>query len=274
MPTRSRRTPDYVQKGQHQALIPWELFEACQQLLKHKGHNTNSTKRPSTIYELSGIARCWHCKEQSGLVRSFRGSTNNHGKRYYRCATNLDFYAKRRSQKSDVPPPIAAGVKPVESSKTILAPCPNQSLRAEVLEEQVAEVISRLVIPTAWYEESLAYFLSEEGMSEFERKRSNLAQGIYHAAELLKSGIITRAEFEAEKSRFEERLARLRPSVQAEAQLAAPLLHDFAALWRQMTPDEHKGMLQCMLVGVYFDGLELKHVIANEPFDQLLGLSE
>ena len=125
----------------------------------------------------------------------------------------------------------------------------------------------------AWYEESLAYFISEEGMSEFERKRSNLAQGIYHAAELLKSGIITRAEFEAEKTRFEERLARLRPSVQSEAQLAMPLLHDFAALWQQMTPAEHKGMLQCMLVGAYFDGLNLKHVIANEPFDQLLDLT-
>lgn len=253
------------------SVVPDDILQKYRQLTGQEFPDLERGQQGECLRAANYI-RLYQGSARANRARSFRGSSNNHGKRYYRCATNVDFYAKQRSQKSDAPPPIAAGVEPVESSQTLLAPCPNQSLRAEVLEEQVAEVVSRLVIPTTWYEESLAYFISEEGMSEFERKRSNLAQGIYHAAELLKGGVITRAEFEAEKSRFEERLARLRPSVQPEAQRATPLLHDFAALWRQMTPAEHKGVLQCMLVGVYFDGLALKHIIANEPFDGLLGL--
>jgi hypothetical protein len=50
------------------------------------------------------------------------------------------------------------------------------------------------------------------------------------------------------------------------------LLNDFAALWKQFSPEQHKGLLQVMFAGAYFEGKRLIKVTANAPFDELLNL--
>jgi hypothetical protein len=51
---------------------------------------------------------------------------------------------------------------------TLLASCHRSLLRQKDMEEQVNQIVERLVIPKEWYELILAYYLNDKGMSEFE----------------------------------------------------------------------------------------------------------
>ena len=49
-----------------------------------------------------------------------------------------------------------------------MASCHRSLLRQKDMEEQVNQIVERLVIPKEWYELILAYYLNDKGMSEFE----------------------------------------------------------------------------------------------------------
>ncbi len=271
----NRRIPDYVQKGQHQPLVSWSLYEQCRQIRRRKGKSPQRQQRAVRVYPLSGIARCWPCSNHDGCGVPLRGISSNGGTRYYRCATLID----RRKQRGTSRPPEETGLPPQvtratpASSKETMG-CIAKAVHAEVLEEQVYTLVRRLRIPGEWRERILAYYLSDDGMQEFERQRYNLAQAFKHSTWLLKSGVISQAEFEEEKTRFTQRMARLKPDTHVAAASALGRLDDWAWLWEQMTPEEHKGLLQTMLAGAYFDGPRLIKLVANAPFDRWLGGSE
>ena len=44
------------------------------------------------------------------------------------------------------------------------------TLRADKMEEQVNELVNRLVIPPEWHEMIMVYYLSDNGMADFERE--------------------------------------------------------------------------------------------------------
>jgi len=268
--SRKWRCPDYLAVGQHQAIIDRALWDLCQCILKRRGHSPNSTARVSQVYELSGLARCWECRQRRQEERRLRGSCSNGSLRYYRCSANIDFYTAQRRER--LRPPTTAGVQAVRPALDAKAPCSIQAVRADVLEEQVARVITRLAIPADLQMEIIANFLADDGLAEFQRRRHNLAESLAYAYYLHRNGVITLAELDAEQSRYTERLARLQPTNQSVASEVALSLRDFAALWPQLTPLERKGILQEVLVAVYFEGTTLRQVVANAPFDRLLGL--
>jgi hypothetical protein len=56
------------------------------------------------------------------------------------------------------------------------------------MEEQVNQIVARLVIPKGWHELILAYYLNDEGMSEFELRNFFLRVGLTRRRELFKRG--------------------------------------------------------------------------------------
>jgi hypothetical protein len=64
------------------------------------------------------------------------------------------------------------------------------------MEEQVNQIVERLVIPIEWYELILAYYLNDKGMSEFELRSFNLRQELTRQRELFKRGHINQSEYE------------------------------------------------------------------------------
>lgn len=193
--------------------------------------------------------------------------------RYYRCATIIDFHKQHSVARRSKAIPLPGQVKrATRANPTNTTGCTTQSLRADRLEEQIDAIVQRLQIPAEWRERILAYYLSDDGMLEYERQRHNLVQSIKQSAFLLKSGIISQAEFSEDQARFTQRLARLSPSANVEVTPVAGLLDDFPTLWKQFSPEQRKGLLQVMFAGLYFDGLWLVKVTANAPFDELLKL--
>ncbi len=270
----NRRIADYVQKGKHQPLVSWALFEECQLVRQSKGNNPNTLKRAARVYPLSGIAKCWHCSQKENKDVALRGIASNGDMRYYRCATIIDFHKQRRRARQQEPPASDQIKRATRANPTNTTGCTMQSLRAERVEEQIDAIVQRLQIPAEWRERILAYYLSDDGMIEYERQRYNLVQAIKQSAFLLRSGIISQAEFNEDQARFTQRLSRLSPSANAEAAPVLDLLNDFPALWKQFSPEQRKGLLQVMFAGAYFEGAQLVKVAANAPFDKLLQLPQ
>jgi hypothetical protein len=95
--------------------------------------------------------------------------------------------------------------------------------------------VEQLVIPEESYELTLAYYLNDRGMSEFELHSYNLRQELTRQRELFKRGHITHAEYEQAYLFIDRQLKLLQPSAQSEARQVAPLLEYVGMLWEQMT---------------------------------------
>lgn len=90
--------------------------------------------------------------------------------------------------------------------------------------------MERLVIPEEWYELILAYYLSDQGMSEFELRSFNLRQELTRQRELYKRGHVTQAEYEQAFLHIDRQLLRLQPLAQPEGRKVVHLPRDFGSL--------------------------------------------
>lgn len=277
-PNGSKRTIVELNPGQHQALISVNIWQTNQQIRKRKHKTPQSYNQPTHEYLLTGIAFCWECYLWDGRKASLRGVTGGSGNSYYRCATITDEYKTRKKRQSaeaaNVLPAVGLCAHPHTASEELIEKH-RISLAIQRMEEQVNQLVERLVIPEEWYETILAYYLSEDGMSEFELQGYNLRQELARQRTLFKQGHISQAEYEDAYLRIDRALQQFKPSAHPQAKEIIPLLKDFPALWSQMNLTERRALLQTMFVGLYFDAsCQLRKVAANSPFDRLLGLTQ
>ncbi len=142
------------------------------------------------------------------------------------------------------------------------------------MEAQLQGLIEKLIIPTEWYEAILAYYLSGEGLSEFEREGYNLRASLARYRQLYIKGHMDQAEFDTQALHIGRQLQGLKPSARSEAQEILPQLQSFPQLWMQLTNGEKRNLLKLMFQSLYFDSQgELREVGAHAPFKELLGLS-
>jgi len=272
----SRRSITEMHPGRHQGIIPLSLWQANQQVRKSRGNTPRTDGHPVHDYLLSGIGYCWECHAWDGRQATLRGITGRGEYRYYRCSTVQGEYKTRNKPDPQIFSDVLStvGISANEQFETQeLVKRHRASLQQKILEEQVTPLIEKLKIPEEWYEMILAYYLSDQGMSEFELRSYNLRQELHRQRELFKRGHITQAEYEQAFLYIDRQLRKLQPSAQPEAQEVLPLLKDFGHLWRQMNLTERKAILQAVFAGLYFDAdHSLRKVLARSPFDKLLGL--
>jgi DNA invertase Pin-like site-specific DNA recombinase len=276
-PNGSKRAIIELNPGQHQALISVTLWQANQQIRSRKFKTPVNQGNPTHEYLLTGIGFCWECYVWDGRKASLRGATGSGDRTYYRCTTLHDQYKLRRKRS----PEEAAEILPVvgikagpENLDEELRKRHRANLRTSIVEEQINSLVESLVIPEEWYEGILAYYLSEDGMSEFEMQGYNMRQELARQRALFRQGHITQAEYEDAYLRINRYLEQFKPSVHPKAREVLPLLKDFPSIWRQMTLAEKRTLLQIMFTGLYFDAEgQLRKASANSPFDRLLGLT-
>ncbi len=273
----TRRTITEMHPGRHQGIIPLGLWQANQQALKSRGTTPITDGRTVHEYMLSGIAYCWECRSYDGRKASLRGITSNRYQ-YYRCATMISEYKSRRKASPEV---LSEAMNLLgmnaeeEQSRTELCERHRSTLQQKSLEEQVTQMIQRLQIPPEWYELILAYYLSDQGMSEFELRSYNLRQELTRQRELFKRGHITEAEYEQAYLQIDRQLQRLQPSVQPEARQVAHHLKDFGDLWLRMSLTERRAILSSVFTALYFSSdHRLCKASAHSPFDRLLNLTK
>ena len=271
-PLQNKRQPQVLHPGQHTPIYAYDLWEHNMQLRASKGNTPTKSDRPRREYLLTGIGRCLVCLEHTGRQVGLRGSTGNKGVRYYRCATIHD---KAKQTSKIAPIDELAAQTGVEAQSTSnwdrLIESHALIMHAEGMEDQVHRLVKQLVIPPEWYETIMAYYLSNNGMADFERESYNLRQELARLQDMYSNGYLTQAQFQERAMTITRDLQILQPSAKPEAKAIQPLLSDFSTLWSQLTSGEQRILLKTMFVVLYFDGdEELKQVLANSPFDKLL----
>jgi hypothetical protein len=82
----------------------------------------------------------------------------------------------------------------------------------------------RLRVPLEWYERIMAYYLSDDGMSEFERIGYGLRKEMERLRELYLGSHISEVEFEKEVLRVGKELERLQLSSHPQSKQIVTLL--------------------------------------------------
>jgi hypothetical protein len=258
-----------IQQGQHEPLISVETWQRLQQIRKGKSKTPTKSSRSRNESLLTGVAQCWECYQHDGRASPLRGSTGSkNATRYYRCATLHNRYAKKSKR-------IASALSPQTDSVTddLLARHTRSCLHAESMEAQLQDQIEKLVIPTEWYEAIMAYYLSGEGLSEFEREGHNLRTSLTRYRQLYLKGHIDQSEFDTQALHIGRQLQGLKPSARTEAQEILQHLQDFPELWKQLTSGEKRNLLGKIFQVIYYDSQgEMREVVAHAPFKELLGL--
>lgn len=259
-----------IQQGQHEALISIETWKRLQQICKGKSKTPTKSSRPRSEALLTGVAQCWECYQHDGRTSPLRGSTGStNATRYYRCGTLQNRYVQKSKRTTSALNPQVDRL-----TDKLLARHKHSCLRAERMEAQLQGLIEKLVIPLAWHEAIMAYYLTGEGLSEFEREGHNLRASLTRYRQLFLKGHIDQAEFDTQALHIGRQLQGLQPSAQTEAQEILPHLQDFPGLWKQLTPGEKRNLLGSMFQVIYFDSSgEMCEVVAHAPFKELLGLS-
>lgn len=276
LPLKNKRQPQILQQGQHQAIYAYELWEQNMQLRQSKGTAPATTNRPRREYLLSGVGRCWVCMEKIGKQASLRGSTGNTGTQYYRCATIHD-KAKKGPKLEILDEFVAEAGLEVKTTNDWdhLIESHSSTLRADQLEEQIHISVKGLVIPNEWYETIMAYFLSDNGMADFERESYNLRQELNRLKDMYSDGFMTQAQFRDRATAITRELQLMQPSAKPEARNIVSFLRDFPTTWGKMTSREQRILLKVMFEAIYFDEKgNLRQTLTNAPFDSLLNVRQ
>ena len=272
------RVPLELHQGHHKPLISKYLWEKNSKMRKKKAHNPGNSKRKRRIYPLTGVGQCWECLNIGGRKSSLRGSTGRGTNSYYRCGYIQD----RGIQRAKLEKTHRAGTEKGNKLKVLRSDAgfehlasQHKTLRSDELEPKITQLVSQLSIPAEWYELIMSYYLSDEGMTEFEYEGHNLRQSLARFQNLYLDGHISKAEFDEQALNLTCQLETLKPSANPAAQEILPLLDDFDKIWRQLTNAERRGLLDVIFEGLYFDHEgKLRKITPHTPFDDLLGLPE
>lgn len=253
--------------GQHEQLITFATWQAAQNMRRQKSKAPTAASRATRIYPLTNVSRCWECFDMLGREFNLRGSTGS-GISYYRCSNIQNITIKNSAKKSQLD-----GIQQVRMPPDPTLLKRHATLRAERMEAQVDALMARLVIPQEWYETIMAFYLTDNGLTEFERESYNLRQSLSRYKDLFVQNIITKTEYERQARFILDRLSQLTPTASPDAHEILPLLYDFPATWDMLEPSEKRLLLNTLFAGLYFDHHgNLRHVQAHEPFDLLLNL--
>ena len=228
-----RRVRD-IFPGKHQPLVDELTFARAQQIRKQR------YARPSTAHRQTQpfvLARLLFCAHRHSPIRSQSAS----GHRYY-----MDQICRLKHREQHQP-----------------------HLRAAILDEQVRAVVGQLVLPERWVERILAYLFYDEGEAALLQDRLNLQHRLETEKYLLRSKVISAAEFERRRSQILSALESLDPGTMPVSHEARALLADLPALLAALEPQEENSLYQAIFSQLIVDQ---DQIVAFEVFDPFLSL--
>ena len=257
--------------GLHEPLISFETWKAAQSLRKQKGSTPGAANKAVRIYPLTGVARCWECFHELNQEFTLRGSMGGKGIKYYRCAYTHDRSSKRKRRNA----PRLEGVNPVINSINDSLLSKHRTLRADRLESQVDLLVSRMTIPQSLDIWIAAYYLSKDGMAEFERAGYGYRQDLKKVQKLYVADQIAQPEFERRTRILQEKLNASLPTAHPDAARVLGEYRSFAKVWRQLDDGQKRTILDIMFAALYFDhNGKLIRAVAYEPFREAMGLPQ
>jgi len=189
--TRDPSTPMEWFKGQHEPLVPIELFEHCQEVRRQRRYYPRVSSEGS-VYPLSGLLYCKQCGKR------LRAQKSPSGKRYYHCSDPLN------------------------------EECTRRMAMADILEEQVAQIISSIRLPDNWRMENHP---SQESYQQIDQRRNELQQSIERLDFRWDMGFIEKEDYMAKRKALQQQLDQNQPIVEQDLREAETMLRQFDSAW-------------------------------------------
>ncbi|MEQ8677247.1 MAG: recombinase family protein [Aggregatilineales bacterium] len=211
------------QEGNHEAIISEDLFETCQKVRKKRagGRGTSGSKNHRNVYPLASLVVCLYC------------------------GSNLRGWALRNDRRYKDP----AEDRSVDCSADV------KSIKAEVIEEQVEEIVLSLNFPEDWRERAINMLKERHQKPTYEKSQQKTLQDrLARLKDLYEMGDIDRNEYLERRDNIQQELNTLPLPVQStvvDLELATELLEDTQRLWKAATLSERKMWLERLFEQLY-----------------------
>jgi len=246
------RYKDEVHQGEHQGIVPPELFQRVQTLLQRNGHTGGRAVRNKYGALLKGLIRCRACRCAMSHTYTAKG---NKRYRYYVCGT-----AQQRGWSECPAPSIPAA----EIERFVVEQIRGIGRDPVLLRETLQQVHQQI-------EASRRTLTAEQTILQ---RQVHSDQDVLHAASTLADAVerVSVLATVQERLRLAERrlseidseLARLDQNAISDDEVARSLA-DFDQVWQSLAPREQARMLELLIERVDYDGERGKVSLTFRP---------
>ncbi len=233
-----------VVKGLHTPLVEEELFEKCQKIRAERRKLANSNQITRRVYLLSGIIVCKECG------RRMRAQSGHSG-RYYRESARF------------------AG---------IVCQYDGMSVRADVVEARISELMESLVLPENWQAALQEILNTRKDEIDPQKEKARLKSEVRRMREAYKRGLYEDDEhtFWREVEGLQMQLDALEQLTPHEVRQAGLVLANLKTAWHAATMEERQELCQIILKRVEYDFEtgKIVSVIPKAEYEVLFGLIE
>ena len=228
------RHRDQLLPGAHEGLVSEDLFQAVQLALKkNSGRSETLHAHPEREYLLKGLVRCAHC------LMPLWAQTLNSGSRLYREQASWRSHAE--------------------------CPADGKSIRCDIPDDQIGNIVSALVLPDAWMDRVLAQVHLADDVKKVAHETKETEQRLKRLGQVYLDNLVTTEEYHRQKRQLEDKLASLVvPGFDATAE-AGKLLEVLPRLWDEANLTERRKLLLTLLDAIYVDTVHEKSIVAIRP---------
>ncbi|MBZ0285263.1 MAG: recombinase family protein [Anaerolineae bacterium] len=237
-------------QGQHEPIIDTELFLQCQETREERYGHHQPYKRYNP-YVLRGLVYCYRCCSQPVEGADFPSWGKMH------CHTRSD----RRIAHYRC------------SSRNAGFACDQREVNVEIIDEQIAGILSTLTPPDNWRSNLVRTMSVVLGEQNLETRLAEIRGTIERMDFRWDSGFITdKVDYLEKRLKLQQELEHLTP-VHEELDLAADILENFSARWTACGEDvERKHQLvKLILERVYIEDERVVAVTLKSNYHVILG---
>lgn len=228
-------------EGKHEALIEIELFEKCKVVRASRRNRPRAIGGKKRVYILSGLARCVEC----GLTLRCQ-STQSGGKwRYYRHAAQVRGYD---------------------------CSVPGKMIRADKLEKQWSEIVSRIQLPNDWRRRIEDLAGDADQREAILNEKAETEEKLRRLATLYQDMLIDDGTYRLSRDNLQQRLSMLIIPESTKLIAAARYLETLAQMWNAASLEEKRDITRILLGAIYIDveAGKVTSINPNEVFNHLL----
>jgi len=225
---------DRLYPGVHDAVVTADLFDVVQDKLRvNSGRSKTLDPRPEREYLLKGIIRCAHC------LMPMWAQTYKNGRRYYR---------EHRGSRGHAVCPATGG-----------------SIRCEVADEQIGNLVEAIELGPKWEEEVLSIISVKDEVESIAERRRKAHERLRRLGRAYVDGVYDDEEYRRQKRKLEMELESLVAPEADAAGEAGRLIERLPELWSGANEGERRKLLLTMLDAVYVDSKDERRIVAIKP---------
>jgi hypothetical protein len=218
-----RSTPPRISEGKHETIISEDLWRRSQAVRASRWATVKSIKKTVRINLLQGLVVCTNCG------RRLRIQTPKNCSTYYREESHMSGYHD--------------------------CPYTGQSVRAELIDAQIAELIQSIRLPSDWEQIIRNAFQAQKGAPDPDVERKEIRNTLRLMRENFERGLYAGEEYQywQKVNNLKEKLTLLDLIPETAVHRAAQTLLDLRRTWENTTREERKQLVHIMIQQVGCD---------------------